>query len=72
MPVPSNSLYGPKKVSGWSTGMTGRSSPTISAIKRPQMPAQTMTWSAMIVPRWVTTPLMRPFSTISDFAGVLP
>jgi hypothetical protein len=26
----------------------------------------------MIVPRWVTTPLMRPPSTISDLAGVLP
>ena len=43
----------------------------ISAIRRPQMPAQTTTWSALMVPRSVTTPLMRPFSTTSDLAGVL-
>ena len=51
--------------------MTGRSSPAISAISRPQRPAQTTTWSAWIVPRVVTTPLMRPSSMTSDFAEVL-
>ena len=71
LPVSSNSVKGPKKVSGWSTGKTGRSSPAISAISRPQRPAQTITRSARMVPRGVTTPRMRPPSITSEVAGVL-
>ena len=68
--MPCISGSGPKNNRGCSTGDNGTGTPAISPNKGPHIPDVITTFSVLIVPLSVFTPVTRPFSISKPVAGV--